>query len=573
MAPSGCSAVQCETQLVCLAHLEEQDWQQLLSSLAPGSDLDARGVIFDDNVWEELAIRFTDSDTGALKFGVVLLDQARLPGDVRFDNAQFVGNASFDSTHFSGDASFTEVRFDGDALFLGSRFAGNARFDGTRFAGEAEFVGTEVAGSATFKGADFVGTAGFDCLDFNEASFAHAHFGAVATFRGAHFSLGVNFAGARFDGDMWFTFVCDAGVSLDGVKVGPPVRIQIASQTLSLTNARFDSAVALWLRYAEVELRDINLAESLTVVSVPRVFNYERLVNLSEDGLSGDSRAWIASLEGVDASRLILSDVDLSRCLFDGAYNLDQIRFEGRCTFAQTPRGWKTGRALPPIRRWTSRKCLTEEHQWRAHPEANNSVARAGWNGDPDLPQSPATAVATLAVIYRQLRKALEDGKDEPGAADFYYGEMEFRRHDPQTPRGERALLFGYWLLSGYALRATRALGFLLVAMTVTLLLTMAWGLPDKTPVQQLTGTMPAPGAEAQFAVNTPDAQLTLPFRERFSSSRADQASLVVVNSVVFRSSGQNLTTPGTWIEMASRISEPVLLGFAAVAARGRVKR
>ncbi|PAZ10470.1 hypothetical protein CLM62_40605 [Streptomyces sp. SA15] len=40
-----------------------------------------------------------------------------------------------------------------------------------------------------------------------------------------------------------------------------------------------------------------------------------------------------------------------------------------------------------------------------------------------------------------------------------------------------------------------------------------------------------------------------------------------------FRSSGQNLTTAGTYIEMASRVTEPVLLGLAVLAVRNRVKR
>jgi hypothetical protein len=31
--------------------------------------------------------------------------------------------------------------------------------------------------------------------------------------------------------------------------------------------------------------------------------------------------------------------------------------------------------------------------------------------------------------LYRALRKGREDAKDEPGAADFHYGEMEMRRH------------------------------------------------------------------------------------------------------------------------------------------------
>ncbi|THA71800.1 hypothetical protein E6P78_04160 [Streptomyces sp. A0958] len=36
---------------------------------------------------------------------------------------------------------------------------------------------------------------------------------------------------------------------------------------------------------------------------------------------------------------------------------------------------------------------------------------------------------------------------------------------------------------------------------------------------------------------------------------------------------GQDLTTAGDYIEMTSRLTEPVLLGLAALAIRGRVKR
>jgi predicted hotdog family 3-hydroxylacyl-ACP dehydratase len=36
---------------------------------------------------------------------------------------------------------------------------------------------------------------------------------------------------------------------------------------------------------------------------------------------------------------------------------------------------------------------------------------------------------AQAAAAYRALRKSREDNKDEPGAAEFYYGEMEMRRH------------------------------------------------------------------------------------------------------------------------------------------------
>jgi hypothetical protein len=61
-----------------------------------------------------------------------------------------------------------------------------------------------------------------------------------------------------------------------------------------------------------------------------------------------------------------------------------------------------------------------------------------------------------------------------------------------------------------------------------------------------------------------------------FAGGQLEEASTsvnVTLNSVVFRSSGQNLTTTGNHIEIASRVSEPVFLGLAVLAIRNRVKR
>jgi hypothetical protein len=44
---------------------------------------------------------------------------------------------------------------------------------------------------------------------------------------------------------------------------------------------------------------------------------------------------------------------------------------------------------------------------------------------DPDPSSTPAHDVAK---VYRKLRKSRKDAKDESGAADFYYGEIEMRR-------------------------------------------------------------------------------------------------------------------------------------------------
>ncbi|MFJ3623331.1 hypothetical protein ACIPSH_35110 [Streptomyces iakyrus] len=47
----------------------------------------------------------------------------------------------------------------------------------------------------------------------------------------------------------------------------------------------------------------------------------------------------------------------------------------------------------------------------------------------------------------------------------------------------------------------------------------------------------------------------------------------VTLNSMVFRSSGQDLTTAGAYIEITSRLVEPALLALAVLAVRGRIKR
>ncbi|MFE5940177.1 hypothetical protein ACFQ69_32975 [Streptomyces sp. NPDC056470] len=177
-----------------------------------------------------------------------------------------------------------------------------------------------------------------------------------------------------------------------------------------------------------------------------------------------------------------------------------------------------------------------------------------------------------VAALYRQLRKAFEDGKNEPGAADFYYGECEMRRHDRTgTPKTERRLLWAYWLLSGYGLRASRALSWLAAAMLITILLLMGFGLPQSSPKQQATGTVPAAGDTLTLTIDKEDPKN--PSGDWFTGKRFDKAVSVTLNSVVFRSSGQDLTTAGTYIEMTSRLLEPALLALAVLAIRGRIKR
>lgn len=286
---------------------------------------------------------------------------------------------------------------------------------------------------------------------------------------------------------------------------------------------------------------------------------------LDEGGLgNAPADVRMASLRGVDAAHLVLTDIDLSTCQFAGTVHPDQLRMEGTCHLAPAPAGWQWHGWLPV--RWTPRRTLAEEQHWRAI-RGYSGWAHASADAELHLP-----GAAALAPVYRQLRNSLEDAKNEPGAADFYYGEMEMRRHDKSRPRAERALLAVYWTICGYGLRASRAAVLLALTMAATFCTLVLWGLPKEAPKPEATGSVT--GQKISLTTNTPAPRNpTGALTQRFSGKRVEKALQVVLNSVIFRSSGQNLTTVGTYTEMGSRFVEPVLLGLALLAVRGRVKR
>ncbi|MFE6031620.1 pentapeptide repeat-containing protein [Streptomyces niveus] len=512
----------------------------------------------------------------------------------------FAGDVGFDGVTFAGNAGFDEVTFTGDAWFDGASFAGDARFGGASFAGDVGFDGVTFAGNAWFGGASFAGNAGFDEVTFTDeawfcqaafagdADFYQAAFAGDAEFDGATFTRHARFDKATFTGNARFhaTFTSDAQFSgarfesasqlgplgcggtldLDGVVFAAPVTLEVAARTVSLKGARWASKAALRLRYAELDLSDAVLEYPVMVTAHPTRFPlFADRTTLEWELIGLDDGVRLASVSGVDSAFLALHDIDLSGCRFAGAVHLDQLRVDGWCTFATAPAGWD--RRFPW--RWSRRRTLAEEHDWRARSGRRSH----GWT----FPSqgAPTLRPAVLAALYRQMRKSLEDGKNEPGAADFYFGECEMRRHDKDnTFRAERVLLTGYWALSGYGLRASRALAWLGVAMTATMLVLMLWGLPTDDPKPQTTGRQVEAGHDLTLTTDTPDPQNpTGALADRMTTERFEKSLRVVINSVVFRSSGQNLTTTGTYTEMVSRVTEPVLLGFAVIAIRNRVKR
>ena len=166
--------------------------------------------------------------------------------------------------------------------------------------------------------------------------------------------------------------------------------------------------------------------------------------------------------------------------------------------------------------------------------------------GRPLAPTQPEVlSPGAVAGLYRALRKSREDAKDEPGAADFYYGEMEMRRHD----RGEghanggwsrglvsRGVLTAYWLVSGYGLRAWRSLAALAAVMAVSAAVFRLWGFTHPTSYWK---------------------SLLFAFRSTLSLTDAQV----------------NLTAWGGLFQAILRLTGPVLLALALLALRGRVKR
>ncbi|MGW6927523.1 pentapeptide repeat-containing protein [Streptomyces sp. NPDC054950] len=413
---------------------------------------------------------------------------------------------------FKGDAGFNSVTFKGDAGFESVTFKGDAGFESTTFKGDAGFEST------TFERAVGVGP-----------------------------------------------LVCDGRVRLSGAVFGGPVTLLIATRRLECRRTRWSSTAEVRLRYATVDFAHAVFEYPLTIAAERDPFVLTNGQQVTEGFASAPGAGvQLASLRGVDAAHLVLSDVDLSECLFTGTVHLDQLHLEGACTFETVPPPTMHWRRWPPVR-FTDRRTLAEEHHWRAR----QSGAVRGWNVA--VLGAGRAGPLQLAPVYRALRKALEDGKHEPGAADFYYGEMEMRRHADDIPRSERSLLTAYWALSGYGLRASRALAWLGTAMILTIMLLMAVGLAKDTPKQTATGTVPAGGGTVTFEIDKDDPQN--PTGNRFTGERFEKALNITLNSVIFRSSGQDLTTTGTYIEMTSRLTEPLLLSLAVLAIRNRVKR
>jgi uncharacterized protein YjbI with pentapeptide repeats len=567
-----------------------------------------KGAVFDGAVFGETAsapeaYQFRNQKvpsrerTGVPEAG---FDRAVFQGMVGFTKATFKTKATFDGAKFQKQVRFNEATFQREVVFDGAIFTDRAFFRQARFQQAVRFTGATFERGCNLREATFAGQTLFRAVTFavgayfrevtflGSPDFTRAAFTGEANFTDAKLAQGADFERSRFDGEVLFddTQVGGERVSLRRASFAQPVALTVASSQLDCTGSQF-------LRGANLRAADSQILLDEAEFGGPSLldeaeFGGPSLVGApagSSADRPADSRAKrprVLSLRRANTANLVLADVDLAACRFVGAHNLDQLRLEGDVNFAPPPSGLRWGRAWPPVWWWTRRRTVAEEHLWR-----QTKPKRAGWYSAQCQPAAAASTEeseqvrpADVARVYRDLRKSYEDRKYEPGAADFYYGEMEMRRHAEETSAGEGFVLWLYWLISGYALRATRALGALLVVVLAAAVLFASVGFIPADPLASRLVGVSKEGAlqyerkcvygeqANKQCANRPEGwQL---FRKQFPAALAFSAEST---TSLLRAPQRPLHTVGEWTQVALRLLGALLFALAVLSVRGRVKR
>jgi hypothetical protein len=143
---------------------------------------------------------------------------------------------------------------------------------------------------------------------------------------------------------------------------------------------------------------------------------------------------------------------------------------------------------------------------------------------------------------------------------------MEMRRFAARVRSAERILLTAYWAVSGYGLRATRALAALLLFLIVG---TVGFETIGFAPSNRLEYRPVAPIAAGQPAVYQ---QVAVADARPGWEAAADH-SVESATSLLRTPPPQELTLVGRIIEVTLRLLGPLLLGLTILSVRGRVKR
>jgi uncharacterized protein YjbI with pentapeptide repeats len=525
---------------------------------------------------------------GAIFEDIVYFSDTTLKGPADFTEAQFNHLCYFSNTEFSAGVDFGGVQFHHSVYFREAMLAGGVSFDKANFKGWAGFESATFQGGTDFSRASFEAEADFDRATFQgKATFLLGTFLSDVYFLYNTFTDDLTFADVRFENATQFGPIAVKGVlRLDDAFFGRTVRLSISARRLSCSRIRFTAGGQLRIASAEMNLEEADF-------SAPFIISHDHGSPALSSNSSMDSQIInaaspaIISLMRANVAGLVLTDISLRGCSFSGAHSLDHLRVETSGAFDRAP----------GVRRLSSRQVIAEEARWRRSAVADERgvtsalrrVTRARWRhvanchssewlGEPPKDLEPEI----IASIYRALRKAREDSKDEPGAADFYYGEMEMRRKARSSPKAERFILWWYWALSGYGLRASRAFTSLFIAIGLFACLFQLYGFEnpsspfartsaDTTVSQPSTRTNPSQASSQQLRNSAWPPTL----KEAINALGSMEAWTYSFGTAtaIFTSPEAVLTPIGRRFRIALRIVGPVLLALAILSIRGRVKR
>jgi hypothetical protein len=470
----------------------------------------------------------------------------RFGGSAHFSSATFGPDPNFNYASFGGAAHFDEAKFNGVTGFLVARFDADADFDSAIFSGPAYFTAATFSAAGRFDSAAFGDDARFGSTKFKgDAQFKQATFGGASEFEGASFEQDLTFSRAAFEHARELgPLVVAQRLLLDDCVFLERVRLEVAASIVSARATTFAAGVLMRVRWAEITLDDADFAR-------PSALSAATIWRTDSDLASGyfvDSRHLervprprLLALRGAHVAALSLSNVDLRACHFFGAHGLESLSVEASCQWPCTP----PERRYLKLRRYVNRETIAEEHAWRGWSDGATRAPR--WLDVRD--GADALAPAEIAALYRALRKAREEDKDQPGAGDLYYGEMEMRRQgetrdtEDASSRyrlrvgGEAAILHAYWLLSGYGLRPARALVALALTLFAAAALLVWFGFHEPRTY----------GRSMLFAIHSALS--------------------------VFRPPETGLSAGGEIVQIALRLLGPLLLGLTLLAVRARVKR
>ncbi len=457
---------------------------------------------------------------------------ARFPRGLRLVNVCFRKEANFEGARGS-DLWLTDVSFEGDARFRSVRaanlgvkatsFERYSTFDGAilgfgsfrdvTFAADARFRKVKGRGPLTFRSARFAGAASFQGCETRSLNFLGCEFEGPFQSRDLETKDVLSFVGAAFADTRTLEVSAGRELVLRETSFSQPLGLTAASPSVDASRASFE-------RGADILLEPGAVADFRSAA-----FLGPSLVSTRGTGENG---ARIVSIDRARVDRLTLQGLDLSKCSLAGLHRLDDVLISGRGQLALAP-------AL--VKGSYRREILADEALLRSRRSGRFRWARTPWTTPPSMEDREPLNSQEISDTYRAMRKARESSRDFPGAADFYYGEMEMRREGAGALL-ERLILNLYWLVSGYGMRAGRAALTYVIAILV------------------LTAGFQTIGLE-----NPPDFWRTLGWTLTASVSLAKPVEDL------------SLTTAGLYLNLVTRVVGPALIALVVLALRSRVRR